>query len=198
MASRPSGVPWVLAVFFGTGDEKQWSNDMWYNLTGTPIDGSTDLVAIATAIYSGLTTTWAAAITTSEKILGVSLEMGDGTGNVWSTVFYSTTDGTGISSPMPEDVAVVVRKKTAIGTASGKGRWYFYGAGQGDVSGSYLAPAGVTDWQAFAVALKATVTAGAYTLKPSHFSKKTNLFTEILDTPVVGLLGTRRRRRGKY
>jgi hypothetical protein len=61
---------------------------------------------------------------------------------------------------------------------------------------------GIGDWQAFAVALKTavtyTATTGSVTLSPAHFSPFTGVLYPIVNTPVIGLLGTRRRRRGPF
>lgn len=198
MPSRPpAGIDWVRAIVFGLGDLKEFSNDFWFSVSAGSISSGYNYHGASQAIYTGLTTAWQPAITTSTTLRGVQVEYNDGTGTV-SDDFYDSVSGTGIGNTVPEDVAVIVRKRTANHTASGKGRWYFCGAGTADCNGSYLNSSGITDWQAAAIGFKTAITFGGVTFSPAHFSAKTGLLYPIVDTPVVGLLGTRRRRRGPF
>lgn len=197
MHSRPVGTAWVRFAMYGQGDIKEFSNDFWYSVSSGTITETTMFQVISDAFYNALILPWKTALSSATTIRGCFSEFSDGT-NVWTTNTYQNNSGSGLADPWPEDVALVVRKQTADGTPSGKGRWYFTGGGQVDVTGSYLNASGQADWQAFAIELKAPIIAGGVTLSPAHFSRKTGLLYPILQTPVIALMGTRRRRRGPF
>lgn len=198
MPSRPlPGTQWARFVAHGRLDQKTFSNDFWYSVTSGSISSTTPFHAVAAAWWAAMTSPWADAITTSTTLLGVTAYFNDGTGT-FGIKYYNSVPGTGIGDTLPEDVAVVIQKLTADFAKAGKGRFFFSGAGVGDTTGSYLNSSGITDWQAFAVQIKSGFVTSGLTLSPAHFEPSTGLLKPIVDTPVISLLGTQRRRKGNF
>lgn len=199
--SRPSaGVSWVRFVVYGILDMKEFSNDFWYSVTAGAVPEPASMQVVARDWYHNfITPAWTPALTTSVILRGCYAEFNDGAGTLGTDV-YEEVNGSGISTYMPEDVAVVVQKISDFRHPTGRGRWYFCGLGQGDVNGSYLNASGLTDWRAFATQLKTAYVNSdvGLTLSPAVFSPHTQQLHPIVDTPVVALLGTRRRRRGPF
>lgn len=198
MPSRPaSGISWVRFQLFGIGDTKEFSNVFWYSVSTGAFTPTTNFQTLCNAFYAAITTPMLVGLSATYTLRGVYGEFNDGAGTT-GVEYYDSLIGSAVTDPMPEDVAVVVRKKTANTTRDGSGRWYFAGTVSADTQGSYLNSTGISDWQAVAVACKTAVTVGAISLSPAHFSPKTGLLYPIVETPVVALLGTRRRRRGPF
>jgi len=198
MPSRPTGgTSWARFTLYGIGDLKEFSNIFWYSVTSGSFLPTTNYQAICAAFYAMLTTPLIVPVSLTYTYRGVIGEFNDGAGTT-GVEYYQNVLGTAVTDPLPEDVAVVVRKKTANTTRDGSGRWYFAGTTSADTIGSYLNSTGISDWQGVAVAAKSVVSAGSIVLSPAHFSPKTGLLYPILETPVVALLGTRRRRRGPF
>lgn len=200
-SSRPGvGTVWVRMVVYYLLDMKEASDVFWFSVSSGSIPTADLRHASAGDMYHTYMPTWSACVGTHVTFRGCYVEWNDGVGTQ-GVDWYEDVTGTLISDPMPEDVAVVVQKITAVPQPYARGRWYFAGAGQVDVKGSYLNGGGITDWQNFAIVLKGTVTpisAGGLILSPAHFSPHTQQLYPIVDTPVVALLGTRRRRRGPF
>lgn len=196
--SRPApGTQWARIVVYGTADVKEFSNDFWYSISAGSLVPPYAYATALLAIYTELTTPWILALSNTITLRGAYGEFNDGAGTATTNIYVSQL-GVLSPEPVPEDVAVVVRKQTANLTPSGKGRWYFAGTPNTGVIGSYLTGGQLTLWQALAVAAKTAVTSGGVTFAPAHFSRKTRLLYPITDDPVVALLGTRRRRRGPF
>jgi len=197
MGSRPAAGQWARFVVYGLGDMKEFSNDFWFSISAGSLAPPFNYNACLLAWYNSITTPWAAILTPGTTLRGAYGEFNDGTGTNTTNV-YSNVSGTLSGTPMPEDVAAIVRKETANLTKSGKGRWFFSMLNQLLTVGSYLDSTGITNMDALAVGCKTATTYGGATLSPAHFSRKTGLLYPLTDTPVVGLLGTKRRRRGPF
>jgi len=186
---------------YGLLDMKEFSNDFWYSITSGALDPGLDGTAVGQAFIALTEANFQQCFPLAVEIRGVAVEINAGGISVGTDV-YQSYNGAGISDYMPEDVAVVIRKLTTHPGKPGRGRWYFCGAGQADVKGSYLTATGITHWEGLAVKLKTAITVtavgGTVTLSPAHFSPNTGVLYPLTNTPVVGLLGTRRRRRGPF
>jgi hypothetical protein len=190
----PPGV-WGRARVFCYMDQKEFSNEYYYTVSaGGPIPVTWDPYAAATAFNSAIAVPLRVLMGSNVGTVGTQFTYNDGTGSS-ATDYYSKVASVSSSLAIPEDASVVVQKKTGNHTRGGSGRWYFSGVDRVNVGGSYLTTSGVNAWQAFAVALKTAVVDQGITWSPAHFSKKLGLLLPIINTPVISLLGTRRRRR---
>lgn len=193
----PLGVVWALFRVFGTGDMKEFSNEFWYSISSGSFGPTYNFNGAIQQFYNAITPDWSSALTTGVTLRGAIGYFNDGTGTTGSE-YYNNVVGTQTGASNPEDVAVVVRKKTSNMSKPGSGRWYFSEPAQADTVGSYLDSSGITNWALLAVQLKTAFTYSGVTFSPAHFSKKLAILLPIAETPVVGLLGTRRRRRGPF
>lgn len=197
-ASRPpAGTQWARFVMYMAGDMKEWSMDFWYSVTSGTISPTTDIKAVTTAVYSSLSAGIKNVLCTQDWSRGCIGYFNDGSGTI-GTEHYQIVGGTISDQSLPEDVAVIVRKQTANLAKGGQGRWYFSMIAEQFVNGSYLTNDGITAYETCAVVFKTATTAGGLTLSPAHFSPKLNILIPIVNDPVVGLLGTRRKRRGPF
>lgn len=199
MSSRPPlGTSWVLFKVFGQGDMKEFQNDFWYSVSSGSVSPGFDYHGMIGAFYGALSAVWKNALTLETALRGAIGYFNDGTGTIGAE-YYLTVVGTQTDTPLPEDVSAIVRKQTADLRPGGQGRWYFSMVPESTTDGSYLTPTGISSTYApLAVQLKAAVTHSGVTLSPAHWSEKLNALIPLNDTPVVGLLGTRRRRRGPF
>lgn len=198
MASRPApGTAWALFKFFLQGDMKEFQTDFWYSISSGSVSPGYNYNAACNAVYAALVPDWKTILTPLTTIRGCIGYFNDGTGTLGAE-YYQNTIGTLTDTPLPEDVTAIVRKQTANVMRGGQGRFRFGMIGESLTSGSYLVPGGITAMQPFAIAIKTAVTSGGVTFSPAHFSPKLNLLLAMQDTPVVGLLGTARRRRGPF
>lgn len=195
-ASRPT-TDWANITVYGFADQKEFINIFWYSIfSGAPTD-SWDAHAAAGVIYAAVATTLADTMNSGAALIGCEFFYNFGAGT-FGVDYYSSFPGTLNNKLLPEDVAVVVQKITALGGKTNRGRWYLAGVDSSLVSGSYLNPTGQTSFQTFAVAAKTNVTDQGITYAPAHFSLQTTSLVPIKNTPVVALLATRRRRRYRF
>jgi hypothetical protein len=149
------------------------------------------------AIFTALSDTLSATMNENTLLRGGEFFYNFGAGTFGVDV-YDVISGTLTGGALPEDVAVLVQKITALGGKTNRGRWYLPGVDMSLVTGSYLNTAGQTAYTAFAVAAKTNVTDQGITYSPAHFSKSTASLVPIQNDPVVGLLATRRARRYRF
>jgi hypothetical protein len=194
MPSRPTTGPWGLLIIRGASDQKEWSNDFWFSISaGTP-SGSWNQLNAAQAILAALTANFFDALQQNSKVLGATFYYNDGVGTI-GVDYYATVDGLDVGDPLPEDIAVVVQKITANTTREGRGRWYVTGIPASSLTGSYLNSSGIALYATVATDWKTAITDQGVTWSPAHFSPSTGLLYPITNTPVIALIGTRRRRR---
>lgn len=202
MPSRPApGTAYVRAAMYASADMKEMQNDYWYSVSSGSVDPSLDGTAIGTALRLNMVAEWGNVMPSTAIYRGLAVEVSDGTLTIGTDV-YLTYPGSQLDQPAPEDVSVIVQKQTTHPGKAGRGRWYFGQFARGFIEGSYLSTAGRTLFEALAVKLKSPVTVvatgGSITLSPAHFSPKTGMLYPIHNDPVIGLLGTSRRRRGPF
>jgi hypothetical protein len=198
MASRPSpGTSWARFVLYQQGDIKEFSNDFWYSITAGSVTPPYDYFSAIGAFLAAIVPALVACQAGSIIVRGAYGEFNDGTGTI-GVDNYSSSTGGGVDAPIPEDVALIVQKITSTLSRSARGRWYFTGIDSSQVNGSYLQLPIPTIFQTLATALKTAFTSGSVTFSPAHFSPNTGLLYPITDTPIVALLGTKRRRRGPF
>lgn len=198
MSSRPpAGTDWVRMQVWGRGDQKEFSNDLWFSLTSGSFSPGYDYHGACQAFFTAFKTAWQPAFSTEWLLRGVTGTFNNGAGSLESR-YYQTVLGGDVTLALPGDVALVVSKTTANFAPGGKGRWYWTGVGQSEVDGSYLVAPTPTIFTTFAIMLKTAFTSGGITFSPAHFSPKLNMLLPIIDTPVTALLGTTRRRRGPF
>lgn len=198
MPSRPNpGIEWAKFILMNTADGKEWGTDFWFSVSAGAITASTNFAAITSAFYTLIATQMANVTPTTNTVIGCFAYFNDGTGT-YGIKHYENTPGVNSTAVMPEDVAALVRKEVAGFHNYQKGRWFFSNVSQNLCDGSYLSAAGLATYVPLAIACKTAVTAGTLTLSPAHFAPKTGLLYPIVDTPVISLLSTQRKRRGRF
>lgn len=195
MGSRPPG-PWGLCILYGLQDQKEFSNDFWFKLDGTP-SFDWDQAAAASAIVTALELALVPVMSLNAKWKGGSFLYNDGTGTKGAE-YYLNNPGLLSGNAAPEDVAVVVRKNTVTFTPGSEGRWYFTGLAISNVQGSYLTSGAQTDWQTAVSNLIADIPDQGVTWQHAHYHKKVNTLLRVPHATPVALLGTRRRRRFRF
>lgn len=95
-------------------------------------------------------------------------------GVTW-TALNTDSVGPGVtgSDSEPDYVAAIIRKKTAIGGKSGRGRWYVPCVSSNNTDDNRLNSSGFTALGALRNAFTATLSAGTVAWTPEHFSAKT-------------------------
>lgn len=194
--ARPPGT-WMFGELFFVGDVKEWSIEFWYDGAGAslPTGYSADLTAENTL---GTFSAAVAAVTgTAIKLVGLRVETNFGAGTFGGADYYNVAGGVS-GDLMPEDVAVVVRKDTAIGGKSGTGRWRMSGIPESFCTGSYLNAVGQLAYTNIQGQFGATVTDQGITWTPQLYSRKLNTLQPITLITTDLLLGTARRRRPRF
>lgn len=190
---RPPG-PWGLVKVYGTQDQKEFSNEFWYSISAGSPSSSWDQKAAAVAFYTIIGTPMIATMCGTCKLLGCEFYYNDGSGTIGLDL-YSTLTNSSVFSGIPEDVAVIIQKITAVAGKKTRGRWYFAGVGVTEVNDSYLNATGIAAYTTLAIALKTHVIDQGVTWSPAHFSPSLGTLTPIKNTPVIALLATQRERR---
>lgn len=195
--SRPLAGDWILYRCYGYQDQKEWSMDFWYSVfSGTP-STSWNAVTAATAFQTAINTPLLNVLSSNAGVIGGEMWYNFGTGVIGTPVYLDNV-GTAGSSPIPEDVAVVIQKITQSAGKQNRGRWYVPGIDGANIIGSYLSIAGIGNYQTLAIAFKASVSDQGLVYAPAHFNRVDGILVPLHDDPVVALLGTRRKRRFRF
>jgi hypothetical protein len=200
--SRPvGGLPWVRAAIYGFGDQKEFSNDFWFNVTAGTLDPAVDGLVTAGAIYDYLGPLIRAVMSEEHLHRGINCEINNGSYTV-GTDKYADIFGTQEAAAIPFDDSVVVQKICGLAGKANRGRWYFTGIADTFVTGSYINDSGVASFQALAegchTPITVTASGGAATLTPAHLNRQTGALHAILSSPWIRLVGTKRSRRGPF
>lgn len=203
MPSRPApGTSFARYQLWGLTDQKEFQCDFWYSVSAGTITPWFDGPNAGSAFLTNIATPLLDCLTAETFLRGCTVELSDGSVNISTQVYQNMTGTIALDRPLPGDVAAVVQKITATPGKIGRGRWYLPMVPEGFTDGSYLNSTGRHYYEVWAVAAKTlfTVTAhvGSFDLSPAHFSPNTGLLYPIVQDPVVGLLGTKRRRRGPF
>lgn len=194
--ARPTA-SWLFAEMFFQSDGKEWSTEFWFSSPPAAIPTGFDANELAATVQGQFEPAFIPMLFTGVQILGTRIECNFGTGTIGGET-HSNTPGTNTNTPIPYEVATVVRKATALGGRSHAGRWRISGLTNDQVQGSYLSTVG----QAFYAALVANMTISlvdqGITWTPCVYSRKLNVLTAITSAVADLLLGTARRRRNRF
>lgn len=188
---------WALLTVYSRQDQKEISNEFWYQPSAAP-DLSTWAGGFAAkALYDPIATALIAVVTTKTIYLGADLIFGGAAGSI-GYAYYESQPGTLSQDALPEDVSVLVQKDCASFARGSQGRWYFAGTAVTLTNGSYLNSAGQAAWLTVGTTLLLPVVDQGITYTPVHYSPKQNLLLPIKEVLPVALLATRRRRRFRF
>lgn len=194
--ARPTG-QWVRMEVYFAGQEKQWSNVFWYTVSGGSIASPYDLYAATNDLFTSMLSALQGIMLTTYTIRGCYCVFNDGVGSFGIDDY---TGGSGLVSgtKVPEDLAIVVQKISALYTSDGRGRWYFSGFPATFVNGSYLAIASNTPLATLITALLTPVVSGGVTFNPAVFSNTLSALNNVISINPIALLGTQRKRRTRF
>lgn len=194
--TRPA-TPWCRVAMYGVGYEKEWSNDFWYQPSVSVIPGSFNPAQLANDAFTVLVQLYIGMQSTAITVKGANAEVNFGAGT-YGGDYYQSAAGTITGDPMPADVSAVVTKLTAKGGKTGRGHWRFCGLSDADCTGSYLNASGLGHLNGVTPILMAPVISQGVNYTPFHFSKKLQTFEPLVGVDVIAMLGTVRRRRGRF
>lgn len=106
----------------------------------------------------------------------------------------SAAQGDIAGQSLPDYAAAIIRKRTAVGGKTGRGRWYVGCVAEAFQDTGFLTPAALTAYQALAANLIINPSPGGGTWIAAHLSRKDNTLVGLTDCRAIAQLGTLRRR----
>lgn len=118
-------------------------------------------------------------------------------GGVVFDVSVDTTRGGGNigTESLPDYVAAIIRKQTAVGGRRGRGRFFIGCIAETQQDTGVLTAGGLTTLDALGDGLRADLVTAAGTWRSAHYSRADNTMVAIVDTKAQKFLATQRRRR---
>jgi len=125
----------------------------------------------ASAIMSHWNPIWPVVLSNQVSLFACLVHVHDGALE-FSGSNYGTAAGAISAPPLPDEVAVVVSRVSAIAGKSGRGRVYIRGIANTLITGDRLNATGITAFNTFVGGLNTTVSDGTITWTPAHFVRK--------------------------
>lgn len=187
--------PWIRTQFFFENSEREWSNVVWWKITGS-IPSGTDIISVATDFDTMFNGVLPAMLPPTTIFLGTNCYLNNGTYTVDGTV-YEETPGTAAGDPLPTEDSAIVTINSGIGTRKGVGRFFISGLAEDQAINSRLSTLGQTNMNAIKNAIAGLLTAGGVPVKAGVWSRSMNAVEANVFLNFSDLLGhiTKRRPR---
>lgn len=169
---------------------------LYYELGAAPAgDLQVFTQSFANAIHDEFEAALQAILTDEAEFAGVQLTVNVG------GVAYSASSNNGAvagtintTDELPNNVAVVIQKRTAQPGKSGRGRFYIGCVPESFVDSNAVDPAAQALYNTFAEHVNATIVVSGISCAPRHHSKKLNALYPIVQLKVVRYVGRRDKR----
>jgi hypothetical protein len=186
---------WVKLLVWTGGQGKEWSNELWYAVTGTPV-ANFDAHALAIAFTTAITPHWADLINQNYNLLGCDVAFSNGTYTVTASG-NTTTPGAKPETPLPPEDSIVVRLQANVGGGSGRGRIFIGGLDSDMTDGSYLSDEGASNAATLITTLRTPLTNQGITCNLNLYSRKNGDLKPLVSMYADDILGAQLRRRPK-
>lgn len=188
--------PWIRHVLYFQGEQRVFSNDFWFLITGT-IPTDLDINTVAAAINNILAPACLNVMNSGVSFIGSKTYLNNGTYTQSATALASTP-GMGSDGPIPIEVAAIVALDADIATRAGQGRLFIGGLDASSVTGNRPSTDGAANLLNLAEAYHGMNTIAGVSTYPSIWSRKIGGLHGIVSYSVSSLLGTRRKRRPRF
>ena len=186
---------WARVAFNFKGPEGNWENILYYVLNGA-FPSNWNIATAAAALDTKFSTKWTALMNVQCAYEGVDLRVNNA-GIVSNVSTFPEVFGSGGGSPIPDEVAAVVRLQTATPGKPGRGRLYLSGLdGDGFVNGRFT-PSFHTTLQTLATEIQTHMIDQTVDWHAAVFSRSTDSMHDIVTTSVPLTTATQRRRRAR-
>lgn len=181
---------------------KLLSNTLYFELSGPPPSGFNPDTA-AGAFFGQYKTELANCMSNAAELFGARLCVHGGA-VAFAGVHVEGVAGTGSTPPLPDEVAVVVRRTSGVPGRQGRGRLYVRCVPQGFVTASRVNSTGAGVFATLITKLLTTFVDQTLTYTPAHFVRKPvppavlGSFTPITGMAMDGNVGTSRRSRPRF
>lgn len=168
-----------------------------YFETASPITNAAGLAATVDAFSTSFATVINPCLSTACTYLGTRAVYENGTGQMEYFTNVGSGSGTSGDNPLPIQDCFEVRKVTGLRGRSKRGRNFFSGLSEDDVTNGQLNDGNIASFQALQSFMGADVTASSNTLHWRHWDRKNNVLVPITAAVCIDRLVSRRDRAKK-
>lgn len=181
-------------VVYGDDVKSPFVNVLYYYLETNATLSNTDAEALASVIDLDVGPKLVACLPNDATYHHVTVKINND-GLAYEALDGASSDvGALADDSLPQGVAVVIRKRTAVPGRRGRGRWYVGCISEDDNDSGKLEPAAQTRWEALAAAMAVDRTIGANVWKACHYSRADDTMVPIVNTIVQRNFGRQGRR----
>jgi hypothetical protein len=193
----PAGNYCIAAVLYGSDDKAPFINVLWYEgSTSVPPDEMhSAAMGLAIAVSNNVALAYNNVLCSESRFLGVQVRLYSQGRSADGADTSGASPGDVSGDTLPDYCAVVISKRTDLGSRSGKGRWYVGCVPESLTDTSVLTTGGKAAYQELADAFESPVTYSGNIFRPALYSAKLNQINEIKGVTLRAVLGTQRHRK---
>lgn len=195
MAALP-GTYCRALVIYGNDDSGSdpFVNILWFNMAGVAADWQAAAEDLAAALDTAISPVAINCLAADARYIAVKVEMAVAAVSYTAANNANAQVGQVLGDSCPDYVAAVIRKKTARGGRTGRGRWFMPCVPEAFTNTSALTPGAVTSYGLLADTYVDTYVAGGVTFVAAHWSPTDLVFEPLTGYLVAPLLQTQRGR----